>query len=642
MTWLAWAITGAVVGWWLDVLFFHRRGAPLLDDPGNRSLARGTFYIASAIIIVCAAGQYFSWFPAGFYELKGFLLGDQVIGLIAGVAAGWWASHFRDNILRRADGLYNALVSPQGHSSWALQSAVAIVALLLIVLAIKPDLLDHIESLKAGELEAKFSSVSTSTNDVARLALADINQDVSIFGLIDFKKNFLSGARGDALEFDHSAIKLPRMEIRNILFDYIEPAIVLLACINKNDLTDEVKQSRHLMTLALGFRNMVLREHDDGSMGIVGAADWEKLIRMLDDEIANLSAFLDERVPDDEQKKCEKYDVKETEEPGAAGSESRKPSSILTIRAFVRNWELMCSERRKDVKILTWLGSEAIAGLKGSAEEAAYKLSYIDPYITGVLAEFIGLEFGTNEKANFLTLVQDKYPTDVKFVQPGIINLYYQLTDAKVKVAKPWPLDEKIAEIDFAMRGADYMIHEARRRIRQGDDAERKRFQAIEDTYFVNKIVFANRFMEIYIQHSLAGEQISPADRIKWISYYRHAEAMLSLRTIGEKLALGEIDEYALPRADVAGFRRAMERLDTSLPAFAFDIRNSMALSTILLSEKRRKAPAQACALSKFYLIGAENVVPDFKKSFKFNAADTARLRGYLLQLQARIDVSCQ
>jgi hypothetical protein len=143
------------------------------------------------------------------------------------------------------------------------------------------------------------------------------------------------------------------------------------------------------------------------------------------------------------------------------------------------------------------------------------------------------------------------------------------------------------------------------------------------------------------MQRSLAGQEIAPADRRTWIRYYRYGEGILATNTVGARMALGEIDEYALPRADLAGLRRALIALDASKPQFIYDLRTSMGLSTIMLSEKRGRAPAQACALGKYYMLAAKDTIPAMITANRFDQSDAARLRGYLQQLQARIDVSC-
>jgi hypothetical protein len=202
MSWIVWGIAGAGLGWWAEVLHF-RAWHPL--QAGLRT-ARYVFGLVLLVAVLLAAGQFFDWFSTGFYKFKGFLLSPRVLALAGGFVVGLWASRYRQAIGRRSRHFFLALLGTKKKSPWALQSAVAIVLLFAIILMLKPDLLEHIESLKAGEVEAKFSSVSTTTREAARMSLSDLSREVTVEQWIDFKKNFLSGAREDALEFDHSEI----------------------------------------------------------------------------------------------------------------------------------------------------------------------------------------------------------------------------------------------------------------------------------------------------------------------------------------------------------------------------------------------------------------------------------------------------
>src|SRR5207253_1208777 len=118
----------------------------------------------------------------------------------------------------RSHDFYNALLGVGG-SAWALQSAVAVLALLAVVLAVRPDLLERLQSFKAGELEARFSDVSGATREAAHFGVSDISREVSIKQWIYFEESFMKGsARQKALILDKSDVKTPRLSIRNEMF----------------------------------------------------------------------------------------------------------------------------------------------------------------------------------------------------------------------------------------------------------------------------------------------------------------------------------------------------------------------------------------------------------------------------------------
>ncbi len=160
--------------------------------------------------------------------------------------------------------------------------------------------------------------------------------------------------------------------------------------------------------------------------------------------------------------------------------------------------------------------------------------------------------------------------------------------------------------------------------------------------YFRNIIAFISRYLEIYSQRTLTGAHLADEERVKWIEYYRQAEEILALRTVGAKLLLDVNDEYALPEQDVPEFRRAFTDLQEGFPQVIFDLRIGMALSTIMLAEKRHKAPTQACAFSNFYLVSAREMVPNLTKAIDLNSAEVSRLYGYLIQVQGWINAACE
>jgi hypothetical protein len=165
-------IIGFALGWWCDALFFRSRPT----RPYAKGRHAALFSIVLSAVVILAAGQSFDWFPAGFYKLKGFLLSVRVLALAGGFILGLWSSRHRGKITARGHEFYAALIgTEQQKSSWVLQSAVAIFGVFAVILALKPDLLDQIETIKAGQVEAKFATVSTTTRE-ATLTLSDLDE----------------------------------------------------------------------------------------------------------------------------------------------------------------------------------------------------------------------------------------------------------------------------------------------------------------------------------------------------------------------------------------------------------------------------------------------------------------------------------
>jgi hypothetical protein len=312
---LLWTVYGILLGWIADVLFCTApsRAAQVFRPPaqatGLQTTARAALCVLAIAAILLAAAQTFDWLPAWFYELKGFLLSVEMQTLIVAFLAGWWASHNRHHIAARTREFYRALLGTGGKSPWALQSIAAIVVLSGLVLVLKPDLLDKIESIKAGQVEAKFSIVSTVTRESARASLNEVAKDITIGQWIDFKAKFRQGAREDVLYLDKSKIGSLRKEIRNRLFEhYIEPITILLACLEKDRRLDEIAKSEKLTAMAISLRNAIIHEaKDTESVGISDKATWTGIVDLMNQEIVELSHAIEIQIPPETQATCEKY-----------------------------------------------------------------------------------------------------------------------------------------------------------------------------------------------------------------------------------------------------------------------------------------------------------------------------------------------
>jgi hypothetical protein len=240
---------------------------------------------------------------------------------------------------------------------------------------LKPDLLDQIETIKAGQVEAKFATVSTTTREVGLSNLSDLTRQVTVEQWIDF--NLHSGPREDALDFDNSKIKDLRKDIRNLLFDnYVRPLAILLGCLKVAGRLDEVRSSDRLATLAVSLRNGILYD-EDGAAGIVDRDTWGKLIDMMNDEIVELNDRIEREVPRSIRRRCKKYDQQVRQH----NTQASEPETELTMQS-IRD---VTSKKEKHLNsLLDWI-PRARDKLKEATEERAYKLSYIDPYVVAAI-----------------------------------------------------------------------------------------------------------------------------------------------------------------------------------------------------------------------------------------------------------------
>ena len=543
-------------------------------------------------------------------------MSPRVSSLLSGALIGLWASRYRRAIAARSADFYEAFLGSETKSSWPLQSLVAIVALGFIVFAIKPELLDNLESFKAGEVEAKFANISASTRE-SRVTTNDLSKQVTIKQWVDFKKDFREGsARDYALEFDFSEIKEFRKRIRDILFeDYVEPLARLIDCLSEDDRMDRLRKGEDFERLAITFRNAILKEAKDGSGAAFKMYDWIHLLEQADAQIRRAVEIVNSEIPSDVvNDKCRQIAKINTD------------FIDITIRSQ-HNAMLLDAEVRG-----------AVEKLKELPNEKGYRLSFLDPYLISAVSDLIVLTLGHGEKAIFLEQIKSFYPRELEYIEPGIINLYYYLSDAKLKSDAPWPLDEEVEELDFAMAGADHMVDMSRKKsdeARRGATKAGKRtlstpYDAIIKVYFSNKFVFLTRYLEIFVQHWLSGEVLEEYSKFKWTQFYKQAEAVLNLRELGPSLDLEG------PGASVEQDLQEWRNINIG-PEVRFDARIALALSAIMLTERKNKSTSQACTIGRFQLLKAKELLPDVTS----NEADKSRLRGYLSQIEARVKAVC-
>lgn len=235
------------------------------------------------------------------YKIEAFVLSRRILALGSGIALGFWARRHRSGIGEHFSSFYKALLGNDHKSSWALQSAVAILAFFLIILALKPDFIDHLESLKAGDVEAKFSNVSTTTREAGRVTFSIFHTTSGLDQWSEYPENFGIGSWRDKVDelFDESKIKAQRKWIREKLFNhYFVPLIILLGCLDDNHWLGGARRSSQLAELAESLRSRILRasEAEIESSPFSDSKDWVQIIHRINDEIAQLIDLFEQEI----------------------------------------------------------------------------------------------------------------------------------------------------------------------------------------------------------------------------------------------------------------------------------------------------------------------------------------------------------
>jgi hypothetical protein len=223
--------------------------------------AVGLGLVAGALVNDAAVTSLSEAITRAYYIAAAWLADRTLTAVVVAAALGFWVSHYRYPLLRLGAKFFDAFVGEGGKSAWALQAAVAVFLVFAILLALRPELLDYVESFKAGEVEVKFSAVSTTTRQTLKFGLTNFIQETDLIDWKDFDEQYTNPevAREQATNaFDRFPISLiQRRGIRNILLGYyVQPIALILPCLDRMGRLPDAREK--LRPLANSSRKWVL------------------------------------------------------------------------------------------------------------------------------------------------------------------------------------------------------------------------------------------------------------------------------------------------------------------------------------------------------------------------------------------------
>src|SRR5262249_30861916 len=125
--------------------------------------------------------------PRFILVIKTALLGGRLDSFAFGFASGVVLITYRDPLARNLRRLFEAII---GQSSWALTIVAGALLLLVVMFTLKPELLDNLETFKAGNLEAKFVQKSSNIID-AHFNLNGVFRKFTLSHMEGFDKFYL-------------------------------------------------------------------------------------------------------------------------------------------------------------------------------------------------------------------------------------------------------------------------------------------------------------------------------------------------------------------------------------------------------------------------------------------------------------------
>jgi hypothetical protein len=569
--------------------------------------------IAAALCALAIANDALS-LPKFALAVKAAITGYRFESLVAGLVAGILTRSFFSHLRRSFDRLFSA-------SSWG--PAVMFGALLLIALLLtfKPDILGSIESFKVGGVEAKF--VQKSSNIVqAHVNLNVVDRKLTLDHWKDFDTFYLTpdNPRTKVIEwFDETQPEEKdegRKLIELIWWKYMKPVIDSMSCMEENESLERARLDYNYQRLATTWQNFMIKLDDtriDISQGLI-----EKVLSESDKYIDNI--------------------VSDARGVDARCIDKDKPSP---------DGELFRREHREpsnDAKII-WLALEqTIARIRTDPKEKEkdnreiYALTLLDPYIAGAVGDLIGFNFGQREKARFLMQISRKYTTNGKLPLPGIINIYWQLSEAKLHSEAAWPLDDAIGDVEHALQGADDIIYRTRMHAKEKPEDQISAGKII-DSYLFNRFFFLSRTLEFYNQRALSGEHISESHRQKWAGALSQLIAINYARSKAFTQTLDDISAAKID-PDVAT-RWSGIRISDNFAEQEFFGDLAFSLSVILRNEDGIKPSATACATAQYYINTASEIIPILVERGDLKEGDHAIVRQYALSVADRVKASC-
>lgn len=171
MSWTVWALLGFTAGWllhfaWPPAPLLVAPPTPMLSTPFRLWCARISFFCLFLVLSFLAMGHV-GHFPAIFggeqqsllaLAWEEWLVKSRAVWAALWAVAGWLSRDFRAAIGEKLSRLYDAFLGKGHDSPWALQAALAVLILFGTLLFLRPEFLKRMESFRAGEMEAKFTS----------------------------------------------------------------------------------------------------------------------------------------------------------------------------------------------------------------------------------------------------------------------------------------------------------------------------------------------------------------------------------------------------------------------------------------------------------------------------------------------------
>jgi hypothetical protein len=581
--------------------------------------------------------------PQDFLALRSVFLGPRFEFFFLGGVVGAITQYNKERLDKGLVRLVKAILGDKDNTAWAFQSAIAIVLVAFVVFAVRPDFLDYLRSFKVGGFEATFAERSAATIKEADLHLEDLRDDLTVEQYESFEANFIdpNSPRGRAKRDFGPAKLVEETDAIAVLLDhgYLRPVMVAMHCLYEAHELEAASHSIELASFVYTWKNLLITTHQRGSWADAAAPDDPSTASSTagrasaeDKRKAVIKTFL-HRLWNSERAVVE-YAGKMSPAcvQGAPG-----PTQNVIGSGTLKKLDPACPEHREPLKALilssdrdvdqdaTCIDTHYQAALQilkqahGTDAPEVVSLMVMDSYLAGAIGDLIALISGQpKDKAVFLTTMLDNFPHTDEFITPGIINIFYNVSDARIRALGSWPLQQTLSDLNYAIHGIDVYLQKAADRIEadqnatgsSGDTGSEQRsckvppglYGKIYDIYLRNSLIALTTKLQLFNQIELANRSMPAASHQEW----EH--------TLGRLLALlkGRLESaIALPEAIPA--RKLDQRQLEHLPQLCIDddyileADLAAALSIMLIQGHDVRPSARSCNMSLFLVNAADS-----------------------------------
>jgi hypothetical protein len=566
-----------------------------IDQPPTEAIDVRPFFIAisiSALILAfflaalvdhASSGERNGWISELIFWIQSVYLGSRFYAFFWGAVCGTFLQIFIEPIWEGAARLFDATLGNHETTAWALQATLALFIIAGAIFLIKPDLLAYIRSIEYGSLKATFSEHS-STTKVANLSYKQLLADfVSVKEYQHYFDEFLkpeslrsiaeTSVKVRELSDDqNTTLTENRRSLVGKLYPaYMGPVITVLECLERNHALDAAAHDPSLFAYFHQWETFLT---------LIRSGEPEP----LSPAIATFLAGVERSIAAAQDRAAQMIP-----ECGRRAEVVNKDASAKAIEDIVvRSRNLINVANRKDAALIL----------------------IVHPYLISALGDLIAILTDQRQKAEFLTRTLEEFHTSDDMLTPGMINIFYQLANAKLR-SESWPEESILGNLDYSLKGIRLMVDRGARGVaseqasKKTTDGKNKSGTTKDDDspdLMIVRLGMRNLFillsdkLAVYNQQALAGNRLPDAARQDWLLTY--SSVIQLARALSE--APGSVIETGSVEQLDDLYRKELRAADIT-PEYRLDSSIALSMSSILIEESTGHVTTTGCNSARYF-----------------------------------------